>query len=163
MNIWPVFLKLILAIILGGAIGVERETSHKPAGFRTHILICISSATMMILAQLLSGGSLGADSSRVVAGVITGVGFLGAGTILQARGTVHGLTTASTIWAVAGLGLVIGAGYYLVAVLFTGLVVLTLVLFRKIEFSLIRKFEKNYPAERSNDHDRDRAADGFRK
>jgi putative Mg2+ transporter-C (MgtC) family protein len=83
----------------------------------------------------------------MAAGVITGVGFLGAGTIIQSRGTVHGLTTASTIWAVAGLGLVIGAGYYLIAALFTILVILTLVIFRKLEQSFIKKSEKNHTGE----------------
>jgi putative Mg2+ transporter-C (MgtC) family protein len=145
MDIWDIFLRLFLAIVLGGIIGIERETSHKPAGFRTNILICISSAMMMILARLISGGNeTGGDSMRLAAGVITGVGFLGAGTIIQSRGTIHGLTTASTIWAVAGLGLVIGAGYYLFAALFTGLVVLTLVLFRKIERLLLEKAEKKH-------------------
>jgi putative Mg2+ transporter-C (MgtC) family protein len=145
MDIWDIFLRLFMAIALGGIIGIERETSHKPAGFRTNILICISSAMMMILARLISGGNeAGGDSMRLAAGVITGVGFLGAGTIIQSRGTIHGLTTASTIWAVAGLGLVIGAGYYVFAALFTGLVVLTLVLFRKIERLLLEKAEKKH-------------------
>lgn len=148
MNIGNVILKLFLAIVLGGIIGIERETSHKPAGLRTNILICISSAMMMILAQLYSDGSEASrESMRMAAGVITGVGFLGAGAIIQSRGTIHGLTTASTIWAVAGLGLVIGAGYLVLAVLFTALVVLTLVLFRKIEQFLIKKSEKSHPAE----------------
>jgi len=145
MDIWDIFLRLFMAIALGGTIGIERETSHKPAGFRTNILICISSAMMMILARLISGGNETAgDSMRLAAGVITGVGFLGAGTIIQSRGAIHGLTTASTIWAVAGLGLVIGAGYYAFAALFTGLVVLTLVLFRKIERLLLEKAEKKH-------------------
>jgi putative Mg2+ transporter-C (MgtC) family protein len=145
MDIWDIFLRLFMAIALGGIIGIERETSRKPAGFRTNILICISSAMMMILARLISGGNeAGGDSMRLAAGVITGVGFLGAGTIIQSRGTIHGLTTASTIWAVAGLGLVIGAGYYVFAALFTGLVVLTLVLFRKIERVLLEKAEKKH-------------------
>jgi len=145
MDIWDIFLRLFMAIALGGTIGIERETSHKPAGFRTNILICISSAMMMILARLISGGNETAgDSMRLAAGVITGVGFLGAGTIIQSRGAIHGLTTASTIWAVAGLGLVIGAGYYAFAALFTGLVILTLVLFRKIERLLLEKAEKKH-------------------
>lgn len=142
MNIWEILLKLVLAIVLGGIIGIERETSHKPAGFRTIVLICISSAMMMILAQLVSGR---AEAVRMAAGVITGVGFLGAGAILQSRGAVHGLTTASSIWAVAGLGLVIGAGFYGIAVSFTALVVLTLVLFRKIEAILNKSSGDDHP------------------
>jgi putative Mg2+ transporter-C (MgtC) family protein len=145
MTIEVIILKLLLAIVLGGVIGVERQTREKPAGFRTNILICISSATMMILAQFFSSsGEVGASSSRVAAGVITGVGFLGAGTIIQSRGAIHGLTTASTIWAVAGLGLIIGGGYYVPAVIFTGLIVLTLVLFRRIEESFLRRAHRTY-------------------
>ncbi len=142
MNIGEILLKLFLAIILGGIIGIERETSHKPAGFRTHILICVTSAMMMIVAERLSGT---ADAVRMAAGIITGVGFLGAGAILQSRGSVHGLTTAATIWAVAGLGLAVGAGYYVVAVCFTVMVVLTLVVFRKIDRALFSRAEKNHP------------------
>jgi putative Mg2+ transporter-C (MgtC) family protein len=148
MDIGEILIRFLLAIFLGGIIGIERETSHKPAGLRTNILICISSAMMMILAQLFSrSAEIGGESLRMAAGVITGVGFLGAGTIIQSRGTVHGLTTASTIWAVAGLGLVIGAGYYLIAALFTILVILTLVIFRKLEQSFIKKSEKNHTGE----------------
>jgi len=135
MSIGEILLKLGLALVLGGAIGIERETSHKPAGFRTNVLICLTSAMMMILSEMFAGRTgTGADSGmRVAAGVITGVGFLGAGAILHSRGSVHGLTTASVIWAVAGLGLVVGAGFYLPAVIFTAIVVVTLVVFRKVE------------------------------
>ncbi len=130
-----IILKLLLAIALGGLIGLEREFSHKPAGLRTNILICIGSAIMMILSEVMlagKGASTG-DSLRIAAGAITGMGFIGAGTIIQSRGVVHGLTTASTLWAVTGLGLMIGAGYYQVAVVFTGLVILTLIVFHKVE------------------------------
>jgi len=134
MNILEVTLKLLLAIALGGVIGLERESSHKPAGFRTNILICIGSTMMMILSiLLLQGNETGGDLSRIAAGVITGVGFIGAGTIIQARGSVIGLTSAATIWAVAGLGLVIGAGYYLIAIIFATITIMTLVLFRRFE------------------------------
>jgi putative Mg2+ transporter-C (MgtC) family protein len=130
MNTVDIFIRLGLALLLGGIIGIEREISHKPAGFRTIILICLTSAMMMVLAELISGSDNG---TRIAAGIITGVGFLGAGAILQSRGSVHGLTTASVIWAVAGLGIVVGAGYYMVAAVFTVIVVLTLVAFRKVE------------------------------
>jgi putative Mg2+ transporter-C (MgtC) family protein len=140
MNIGEILLKLVLAIVLGGIIGIERETSHKPAGFRTHILICITSAMMMLLATGLTGT---AEAVRMAAGIITGVGFLGAGAIIQSRGSVHGLTTASTIWAVAGLGLAVGAGYYVIAVCFTVLVELTLIVFRKIDRALVKRAERN--------------------
>lgn len=141
MSIIEITLKLLLSIALGGMIGLERETSHKPAGFRTNILICMGSTMMMILSQLLLQGkeSSAGDTSRIAAGVITGMGFIGAGAIIQARGAVYGLTTATTLWAVAGLGLVIGTGYYLVALIFTGLIILTLVTFRHVENLTIQK------------------------
>lgn len=141
MSIAEVTLKLLLAIALGGLIGLERESSHKPAGFRTNILICVGSAMMMILSGLLLHGlqSSSGDFTRIAAGVITGMGFIGAGAIIQARGSVVGLTTAATLWVVAGLGLVIGAGYYLVALIFTALIILTLVLFRKVESLYLKK------------------------
>jgi putative Mg2+ transporter-C (MgtC) family protein len=146
MEILEVLLKLILAIALGGLIGLEREASQKPAGFRTNILVCVGSTMMMALAVLLvqaKGG--GADVLvRLAAGVITGVGFLGAGTIFQARGTIAGLTTASTLWLVAGLGLVIGAGYYVPALIFTALTITTLLLFRRIEDTYLRKSQFHY-------------------
>ncbi|MCX6562182.1 MAG: MgtC/SapB family protein [Candidatus Aminicenantes bacterium] len=146
MNIVSMTLRLLLAVALGGIIGIERETSRKPAGLRTNILICVSSAMMMIVAELFSGkNGSGQEVMRVAAGVITGVGFLGAGAIIQARGTVHGLTTASVIWAVAGLGLAVGAGYYLISIVFTLIVVLILVFLRKIEQILLKRSEKNHP------------------
>lgn len=146
METIEVVLKLILAIALGGLIGLEREASQKPAGFRTNILVCVASAMMMTLASLLVQAKGGTSDTlvRMAAGVITGVGFLGAGTIFQARGTIAGLTTASTLWLVAGLGLVIGAGYYLPALIFTALTITTLLLFRKIEASYLRKSQFHY-------------------
>jgi putative Mg2+ transporter-C (MgtC) family protein len=141
MSLLDVMLKLLLAIALGGIIGLEREASQKPAGLRTHILISISSAMMVILPQLMLAGKDGAggETVRVAAAVITGMGFIGAGTIIQSQGTVHGLTTASTLWTVAGLGLVVGAGYYVVALLFSLMVVAALVLFRRIEETHLKK------------------------
>ena len=146
MVIVEVILKLVLAVALGGLIGLEREASQKPAGFRTNILVCIGAAMMMTMAGLIvqaKGGT--ADTMiRMAAGVVTGVGFLGAGTILHSRGNVAGLTTASTIWLVAGLGLVIGAGYYVPALVFTALTIATLLLFRRVEDSYVRKAQFHY-------------------
>jgi len=141
MTTLDIILRLLLAISLGGIIGLERETSHKPAGLRTHILICISAAMMMILSELLLAGNQGlsGDLLRVAAAVIMGMGFIGAGTIIQSQGTVHGLTTASTLWTVSALGLVVGAGRYLIAVIFSILVLGTLVLFRRIEETHFKK------------------------
>ncbi len=141
-----VLIKLGLSILLGGAIGLEREFGHKPAGLRTNILICLGSTMMMTLSgiMLVRKGAESADSLRIAAGVITGMGFIGAGAVIRASGHVHGLTTASTLWAVTGLGLVIGAGYYRIAIVFTAVVVVTLILFRKIEQILPRKIGFQY-------------------
>ena len=146
MNILEVILKLSLAIALGGLVGLEREASQKPAGFRTNILVCVGSALMMILSELMLQGKTqnSGDSLRIGAAVITGMGFIGAGTIIQARGMVAGLTTASTLWVVSGLGLVVGAGYYLLGLVFTALVLLILISFRKIEDSYLKKTHNHY-------------------
>ncbi|HLQ59886.1 MAG TPA: MgtC/SapB family protein [Gemmatimonadales bacterium] len=111
-------LQLGLATLLGGAIGLERELGGKPAGLRTNILICIGSVlyTHLSLAMMRgSGGAIptGTDTTRVAAQIVTGVGFIGAGTILHARGAVVGLTSAATIWVVAAIGVALGSGYYL--------------------------------------------------
>jgi putative Mg2+ transporter-C (MgtC) family protein len=141
MNLIEILLKLVLAVALGGLVGLERQTSNKPAGIKTNILICVGAAMMMILSGLILGenGERGTDLTRIAAGVITGIGFIGAGTIIQARGIVVGLTTAATIWAVAVLGLVIGTGYYMVAVIFTAIIILTLIIFRYIEEHYLKR------------------------
>jgi putative Mg2+ transporter-C (MgtC) family protein len=146
MSILEVTLKLLLAVALGGLIGVERETSQKPAGFRTNILICLGATMMMVLSRLVLEGKEGSsgDLMRMAAGVITGIGFIGAGTIIQARGMIIGLTTAATLWAVAGLGLIIGAGYYVIAIIFTATIALTLVIFRQFEDFSLRKDAYRY-------------------
>ena len=146
MNIMEIALKLLLALALGGLVGIERETSQKPAGFRTNILICLGSTMIMILSGLILGaeGRMGGDATRLPAAVVTGIGFLGAGSIIQARGMVTGLTTAATIWAVGGLGLVIGAGHYVPAVIFTVIIILTLVIFRRFEDVHISKSIYHY-------------------
>jgi len=146
METAEVILKLILATALGGLIGLERESSKKPAGFRTNILICLGSAMMMILSGLLlkdKPASMG-DLTRIAAGVITGIGFMGAGTIIQSRGMVIGLTTAAGLWAVAVLGLVIGSGYYLFAVIFAAIIIITLFILGKIEAEHIKKDTYRY-------------------
>lgn len=146
MSLIEIILKLLLAVALGGLVGLERESSQKPAGFRTNILICVGATMMMILSGLILQGKEGSanDFTRIAAGVITGIGFIGAGTIIQARGIVVGLTTAATLWAMAGLGLVIGAGYYWVAIIFTAIIILTLVIFRQLEEQYLKKSLYHY-------------------
>jgi len=141
MDIVSIVLKLLLAVALGGLIGLERESSQKSAGFRTNILICIGSTMMMILSGLILGQeeTSAGDLTRVAAAVITGVGFIGAGSIIQARGMVTGLTTAATLWAVAGLGLVIGSGHYIEAIIFAAIVISTGVIFRLVEDRFLAK------------------------
>lgn len=116
-------LKLILAVVLGGLVGWERERSHKPAGLRTHMLVCIGAA----LITTVSVGFFVEDYARIVSGIITGIGFIGAGTII-AQGTkgIHGLTTAATLWVVAAIGISIGVGWYLLSVIAAILIMLIL-------------------------------------
>ena len=104
------FLQLCLATLFGGAIGLERELGGKPAGLRTNILICIGSVLYTKLSITLAAGN--ADPTRIAAQIVTGVGFIGAGTILHARGAVVGLTSAATIWVVAAIGVALGAAVY---------------------------------------------------
>src|SRR5688572_7831192 len=112
-------LKLGLAVLLGGVIGLEREISGKPAGLRTNILICVGAALLTDVSIGIVRGPTGAfigDPSRLAAQIITGIGFIGAGTIMQASGTITGLTSAATIWVVCAMGITVGAGFYLEAV-----------------------------------------------
>jgi putative Mg2+ transporter-C (MgtC) family protein len=107
--------KLLLAVLLGGIIGFEREIAGKPAGLRTNILICIGACLLMDMSTrigLLPSGERIGDPARIAAQVVSGVGFLGAGTIMQSQGVVTGLTSAATIWVVAAIGMTVGAGYY---------------------------------------------------
>jgi putative Mg2+ transporter-C (MgtC) family protein len=130
-------LQLALATLLGGAIGLERELSGKPAGLRTNILICMGSVIFTQLSFTMATGT--ADPTRVAAQIVTGVGFIGAGTILHARGTVVGLTSAATIWVVAGIGVALGAGHYLEAVGSTVFVLVVLQGMRWVEGLIERR------------------------
>jgi putative Mg2+ transporter-C (MgtC) family protein len=110
-------LKLGLATLLGGVIGLERELSGKPAGLRTNILICIGATLFTVVSlHMLPLGQGGLDASRIPAQIVSGVGFIGAGAILHARGSVTGLTSAATIWVVAAIGMALGSGAFVEAV-----------------------------------------------
>ncbi|NIM04431.1 MAG: hypothetical protein GTN69_06570 [Armatimonadetes bacterium] len=117
--------KLAVAVILGGIIGWERETHDRPAGLRTHVLVCVGSAVYMILSMSFTAN---ADPSRIASQVATGMGFLGAGTIIRHRSGVRGLTTAASLWAVAAIGLCVGRGGqgYMIAVSTTAFVFVAL-------------------------------------
>jgi putative Mg2+ transporter-C (MgtC) family protein len=135
-------LQLGLATLLGGAIGLERELGGKPAGLRTNILICIGSAlyTQLSLAMVPAGS----DASRVAGQIVTGVGFIGAGTILHARGAVVGLTSAATIWVVAAIGVALGAGHYAEGLLATLVVLVVLQGLGRIEIAVERHSTKSH-------------------
>ena len=134
-------MRLILAMVLGGLVGWEREIYHKPAGFRTHILVCLGACLFTVISFTFPSGpgfnSL--DPSRIAAGIVVGIGFLGAGAIMHEQGSIKGLTTAASIWVVAAVGMAAGSGFYLGAIITTGLVVLVLFVLNKIEKHYIEK------------------------
>ena len=126
--------KLVLAIVFSGIIGYEREHSHRPAGFRTHILVAVGSTLVMMTSGyvfLEYEGLANFDPTRLGAQVISGIGFLGAGTILREGFSVKGLTTAASLWAVSCIGLAVGAGYYVGALVTTLFIYLTLNTFKR--------------------------------
>ena len=130
----PFLVRCGAAAVCGAVIGLERELKGKPAGFRTNILICLGAAIYMCVGLLLvRGGSGEFDPTRIAAQVVTGIGFIGAGCILQAGGRVTGLTSAATIWVVASIGLVAGAGFPLLAFLSSWMVVITLAVLGAVE------------------------------
>ena len=126
-----VVIRLLLSILLSGFIGIDRESTQKPAGLRTHILVSLGSTLIMLLSIYLNTESQ-YYSDRIAAQVISGIGFLGAGTILRKdTGVITGLTTAASLWVVAAIGLAVGAGFYLAAIISTILVIITLMLFHR--------------------------------
>ena len=127
-------LRLVLAAILGGAIGWERQYSRKPAGLRTNVLICVGAALLTDTSvRMAAMGTPPTDPGRIAAQIVTGVGFLGAGTIIQSRGIVTGLTTAATLWVVAAIGMVVGSGGYVEGSGATVLVLIVLLPLRAVE------------------------------
>lgn len=134
-------LRLLLAATLGGAVGLEREISGKPAGLRTNLLICVGAALLtelsILVARVADPMTTNADPARVAAQIVSGIGFLGAGTIIQARGSVVGLTTAATLWVVAAIGMAVGAQAYMEAIGTTLLVIIALILLGRVEDHLI--------------------------
>lgn len=134
--------RLLLAAALGGLVGLEREISGKPAGLRTNLLICVGAALLTEISigvARLAEPAARADPARIAAQIVSGIGFLGAGTIIQARGSVVGLTTAATLWVVAAIGMAVGARAYVEAVGTTVLVILALILLRRAEEHLVRR------------------------
>ncbi len=153
MMVWPNdVLSIILAVVFGAAIGLEREISGKAAGLRTNVLICLGAAVFTIISKQMAVGTV--DSlTRIAAGVVAGVGFLGAGAIIVDRGGVHGLTTAATIWLVASIGMACGAGFYSLAVISTFIAILVLMGLGQLEKSLGRYGRKHKPQSSSDEQD----------
>ena len=141
---WSDVVGIILAVVFGAAIGLEREISGKAAGLRTNVLICLGAAVFTIISKQMAAGQQ--DSlTRIAAGVVTGVGFLGAGAIIRDRVGVHGLTTAATIWLVASIGMACGARFYLLAVITTLIAVVVLMGLGQLEKPLERYGRKHKP------------------
>ena len=133
---FEIMLRLLLAGLLGGVIGYERENTNRPAGFRTHILVCVGSALVMVTSEFIFNkysGSTNIDPARLGAQVISGIGFLGAGTIIRDGFNVRGLTTAASLWAVSCVGIAAGIGFYSGAAAATVLIFLTLITLKKAE------------------------------
>jgi putative Mg2+ transporter-C (MgtC) family protein len=137
MEITTIIIRLAISIAIGGVIGIERALEHNPAGLRTIILVCLGSTIFMLIGLEL--GLAGSELGRIIAGVVTGIGFLGAGAIIRARGEVYGLTTAATIWLASGLGLAIGAGYYILAIIACAFVLVVLRILGIVEKALSKK------------------------
>ena len=130
--------RLVVAAVFGAAIGLEREFHGHPAGMRTHLLVSMGSATFTVLSIEAFKGP-GADSARVAAQIVTGIGFLGAGAIIKDSGAIRGLTTAASLWAVAGVGMAAGAGAWDVAIAATVIVIVSLWPLHEVERRIIAR------------------------
>jgi putative Mg2+ transporter-C (MgtC) family protein len=135
---WEILVRLLLAVALGGLIGFERESVDKPAGFRTHILVCVGAALFALVSREGFFGS-GADPARVASNIVVGIGFLGAGTIWRTGVGVQGLTTAASLWSVAAIGTASGIGFYTGAMGTTAIVIGVLTLMKSVERRLPRR------------------------
>lgn len=146
MSVYEVIFRLTLACILGGLIGLERESLNRPAGLRTYTLVCVGSALAMVVSLEMYFQyyqTVNADPGRIAAQVISGIGFLGAGTIMREGATVRGLTTAAGLWVVACIGLAVGAGLYIPAIATTILILFILIYFIRFEqkFTGMREYK----------------------
>lgn len=142
ISLWELVLRLSLATVLGGIIGFEREVNNRPAGFRTHILVTLGSCLIMILSKhgFIGFGfeGYGGEPARLAAQVVSGIGFLGAGTIMREGTNVRGLTTAASIWISGGIGLAVGCGFYIAALITTGLALFSLTVLQTAEKKIIQ-------------------------
>jgi len=136
INDWQIIVRLFFSLILSGFIGLERQVHRRTAGLRTHILVSLGSCLIMLTSLYVFDiykNQAPMDPSRIAAGVITGIGFLGAGAIIRAREGIKGLTTAASLWVVAGIGLACGCGFYKAAIFTTILALVTLFFLRQVE------------------------------
>lgn len=135
---WEIVIRLILSVVCGGIVGYQRETLERPAGLRTHVLVCLG-ATLVMLVSIypFSKYSPQADPSRIASQVVVGIGFLGAGTIIRQGSIIRGLTTAASLWVIAAVGLAIGVGFYMPAAVATVLIFLALTLLSRFEKRVI--------------------------
>ena len=152
-NETDIIIRLILAVLFGGLIGLEREYHGQPAGLRTHIILCVGACLVMSLSLILWEPNKG-DIQRLAAQVISGVGFLGAGAIFKYGGGVRGLTTAASIWTTASIGLATGSGLNMVAGSATGLVLFTLIVLNSFEKSFIHEKITRTIVIKGSDHPR---------
>ena len=136
--------RLLLAAVLGGVLGVEREVRQKAAGLRTNILIAIGSALFTLMSYELADAA-GADPGRIAAQIVTGIGFLGAGAIIRRDGDIHGLTTAATIWVNAAVGVAAGGGEFHLALIATGVTLIVLLMLHPLESMIDRRFGAGKP------------------
>lgn len=125
-------IRLLVAAVLGGAVGLERELNHKPAGIRTNMLICLGAALFTILSYEMAS-AFGGDHTRIAAQIIPGIGFIGAGVVIRERGTVIGITSAATIFVVASIGMAVGAGLYGIGVVAAAILLASLVVIGRLE------------------------------
>lgn len=137
-----IVIRLLLSALLGGLIGMEREANNRPAGLRTHVLVTIGSALIMMISidgfhDIIATGRSG-DPGRIAAQVVSGIGFLGAGTIMRNGNNITGLTTAASLWVCGGIGLAIGSGYYFGGLITVAIILFTLMKLGGVEKSIIR-------------------------
>jgi putative Mg2+ transporter-C (MgtC) family protein len=135
MTIQDMTIRVIMIVLLAGVVGYDRELRHKPAGTKTHILVGLGSTIFTIMSIYFYIGFAGkaqVDPTRIAAQIVTGIGFLGAGTIIQFGGSVIGLTTAASLWSIAGIGVAVGAGNYYLAVLSTGVIMVVFMVINRL-------------------------------
>lgn len=160
MDWTAIFIRLALAVAVGFAIGVEREHHHRPAGIKTHIMVCMGAAIVSMTQLLINddvllqagaspelAGILRSDPGRLAAQVISGIGFLGAGTILQKKGAIKGLTTAATLWLTACVGIAVGMGYYTLVLLALGVTLVILIGLRLMQKLILRRYHLTFEVE----------------